>query len=105
MQEKINSSGANGAWARDNTRATFEDKKLAPRKFRKKQQSYLQDEVATLRDRVLALEDELEEAYDVIYRLEHGLPVSWDCNTCTYETGLLIYRGHQLHDLIRSGGL
>ena len=83
MQEKIDSSGANGAWVHDNTKTTFKDKRITPKELRKQQITYLVDEVQTLRDRINWLEDELEEAYDLVYRLEHGLSVSWDGGRAT----------------------
>ena len=57
--------------------STSEEKKVSTNAIREKQLLALQDEVETLRDRNTWLEDELEEAKDVIYRLEHGLPVDW----------------------------
>lgn len=53
------------------------EKRVSTSVIREKQLLALQDEVATLRDRNKWLEDELEEAYDDIFRLEHGLPIEW----------------------------
>lgn len=57
--------------------STSEEKKVSTNVIREKQLLALQDENATLRDRINWLEDELEEARDDISRLEHGLPVEW----------------------------
>jgi predicted nucleic acid-binding Zn-ribbon protein len=54
-----------------------QNKKGSIRAIREEYLLFLQDEVETLKDRNNWLEDELEEANDVIYRLEHGLPVSF----------------------------
>ncbi|MFA5069618.1 MAG: hypothetical protein WC487_05840, partial [Candidatus Omnitrophota bacterium] len=54
-----------------------EEKKVSTNVIREKQILALQDENATLQDKIKWLEDELEEARDDISRLEHGLPVEW----------------------------
>jgi predicted nucleic acid-binding Zn-ribbon protein len=57
--------------------STSQEKKVSTNVIREKQLLALQDEIDTLSDRNKELEDELEEANDVIYRLVHGLPVDW----------------------------
>ena len=57
--------------------STSKEKKVSTSVIREKQLLALQDEIDTLRDCNKALQDELEEANDVIYRLVHGLPVDW----------------------------
>ena len=57
--------------------STSQEKKVSTNVIREKQLLALQDEIDTLSDRIKWLEDELEEANDVIYRLVHGLPVDW----------------------------
>jgi hypothetical protein len=44
----------------------------------KLQNEILKEQLATCQFHNNWLEDELEEANDVIYRLEHGLPVEWE---------------------------
>lgn len=58
--------------------STSQEKKVSTSAIREKQLLDLQEENDILKDRNKWLEDELEEASDVIYRLEHGLPVNWE---------------------------
>jgi hypothetical protein len=61
----------------DKMNSTTQNKKVPIHVIREERLLFLQDEVETLKDRNSWLEDELEEANAVIYRLEHGLPVSF----------------------------
>ncbi len=92
MQKRIDGSGPNGAWILTDTEPIFQNKKLSPRTIREELIACLRDEIATLEDKINWLECELEESNDVIYRLQIGLPVSWDCSY-SQETEPLNYVG------------
>ena len=103
MQTRIDSSGANGAWVPSSTSSPSQNKILSHRAIKEELIACLRDEIATLEDRISWLSDELEERDNIIYRLQVGLPVSWDCSSCSYETNSLASGGLLLHDLIRRG--